>query len=234
MLSSQRPLALGYKETSCCESSQMCLQTASNNNSSSCGFGLHLRLFITAQEYRTDNDTDSIQITSLHLFTDFVFVYLRELTLDEPPQTCWTGLCGYPQLVTQVHVMQAVGLQGQDSDGCTCFYFCIAYNIFRTYAGVWLCGFLCSIWPICDHQLWRAEGAFTCAQGHTASWVWCEGSLLQEETQREDTHSGNAFKNSCSALKFELMCFDRQIACFRLPFTFVLHLEWYNLEFNWT
>lgn len=44
----------------------------------------------------------------------------RELTLDEPPQTCWTGMCGYPQLVTQVHVMNAEGLQGQDSNGGVC------------------------------------------------------------------------------------------------------------------
>lgn len=41
----------------------------------------------------------------------------RELTLDEPPQTCWTGMCGYPQLVTQVHVLNAEGLQGQESNG---------------------------------------------------------------------------------------------------------------------
>lgn len=41
----------------------------------------------------------------------------RELTLDEPPQTCWTGMCGYPQLVSQVHVLNAEGLQGQDSNG---------------------------------------------------------------------------------------------------------------------
>ncbi|KAM4590544.1 calpain-5-like [Fundulus diaphanus] len=40
-----------------------------------------------------------------------------ELTLDEPPQTCWSGICGYPSLVTQVHVLQADGLAGQDSDG---------------------------------------------------------------------------------------------------------------------
>ncbi|KAG9338691.1 hypothetical protein JZ751_025359 [Albula glossodonta] len=43
----------------------------------------------------------------------------RELTLDEPPQTCWTGMCGYPLLVTQVHVLSAVGLQGQDSNGAS-------------------------------------------------------------------------------------------------------------------
>uniref|UniRef100_A0AAV2IZG1 C2 domain-containing protein n=1 Tax=Knipowitschia caucasica TaxID=637954 RepID=A0AAV2IZG1_KNICA len=41
----------------------------------------------------------------------------QELTLDEPPQTCWTGLCGFPQLVTQVHVLSAEGLQGQDNNG---------------------------------------------------------------------------------------------------------------------
>lgn len=66
----------------------------------------------------------------------YIILCLRELTLDEPPQTCWTGLCGYPQLVTQVHVMKAVGLEGQDSDGCTCFYFCIDYNSFKSYADV--------------------------------------------------------------------------------------------------
>lgn len=41
----------------------------------------------------------------------------KELTLDEPPQTCWTGMCGYPQLVTQVHVLGAQGLQVQSSNG---------------------------------------------------------------------------------------------------------------------
>ncbi|KAG7333067.1 hypothetical protein KOW79_003202 [Hemibagrus wyckioides] len=51
----------------------------------------------------------------LRVFTD-VPSECKELTLDEPPQTCWTGLCGYPQLVTQVHVMKAVGLEAQDSD----------------------------------------------------------------------------------------------------------------------
>lgn len=45
-------------------------------------------------------------------------VVLRELTEDEPPQTCWTGCCGYPKLVTQVHVHRADGLKAQDADGC--------------------------------------------------------------------------------------------------------------------
>lgn len=44
-------------------------------------------------------------------------LWLRELTLDEPAQTCWTGICGYPQVVTQVHVLGAEGLQGPDSNG---------------------------------------------------------------------------------------------------------------------
>lgn len=60
----------------------------------------------------------------------------------------------------------------------------------------WLYGSLCSIWPICNNQLWRGEGAFTCTQGHTESWVWRKGALLQEETQRSDTHSGNRQKLS--------------------------------------
>ncbi|KAK1883127.1 Calpain-5 [Dissostichus eleginoides] len=52
----------------------------------------------------------------LRVFTD-VPSDCKELNLDEPPQTCWTGMCGYPQLVTQVHVMNAEGLQGQDNNG---------------------------------------------------------------------------------------------------------------------
>uniref|UniRef100_A0A8C5DZ73 Calpain 5a n=1 Tax=Gouania willdenowi TaxID=441366 RepID=A0A8C5DZ73_GOUWI len=52
----------------------------------------------------------------LRIFTD-VPSDCRKLTLDEPPQTCWSGLCGYPSLVTQIHVLQADGLAGQDSDG---------------------------------------------------------------------------------------------------------------------
>ncbi|XP_077595949.1 calpain-5-like isoform X5 [Stigmatopora nigra] len=52
----------------------------------------------------------------LRVFTD-VPSDCKELSLDEPPQTCWTGMCGYPQLVTQVHVLNAEGLQGQDSGG---------------------------------------------------------------------------------------------------------------------
>lgn len=35
----------------------------------------------------------------------------RELRLDEPPRTCWSSLCGYPQQVTQVHVLGAAGLK---------------------------------------------------------------------------------------------------------------------------
>ncbi|XP_034024396.1 calpain-5-like [Thalassophryne amazonica] len=52
----------------------------------------------------------------LRIFTD-VPSDCKELTLDEPPHTCWSGLCGYPSLVTQVHVLQADGLAGQDSGG---------------------------------------------------------------------------------------------------------------------
>uniref|UniRef100_A0A8B9R7J4 Calpain 5b n=1 Tax=Astyanax mexicanus TaxID=7994 RepID=A0A8B9R7J4_ASTMX len=54
----------------------------------------------------------------LRVFTD-VPSDCKELTLDDPPQTCWTGMCGYPQLVTQVHVLSAEGLQGQDSNGAS-------------------------------------------------------------------------------------------------------------------
>ncbi|XP_023648274.1 calpain-5a [Paramormyrops kingsleyae] len=52
----------------------------------------------------------------LRVFSD-VPSHCKELTIDEPPQTCWSGMCGYPKLVTQVHVVKAEGLQGQDSDG---------------------------------------------------------------------------------------------------------------------
>ncbi|XP_057695891.1 calpain-5-like isoform X1 [Corythoichthys intestinalis] len=41
----------------------------------------------------------------LRIFTD-VPSHGRELILDQPPHTCWTGLCGFPSLVTQVHVLE--------------------------------------------------------------------------------------------------------------------------------
>ncbi|CAB1347841.1 unnamed protein product [Coregonus sp. 'balchen'] len=54
----------------------------------------------------------------LRIFTD-IPADCRELTLDEPAQTCWSGLCGFPSLVTQIHVHRADGLAGQDSDGAS-------------------------------------------------------------------------------------------------------------------
>ncbi|CAI5773513.1 calpaincalpain-5 [Podarcis lilfordi] len=50
----------------------------------------------------------------LRVFTD-VPSDCQELTLDEPPHTCWSGMCGYPQMVSQVHVVSASGLKNQDS-----------------------------------------------------------------------------------------------------------------------
>ncbi|KAG7234788.1 hypothetical protein INR49_003967 [Caranx melampygus] len=52
----------------------------------------------------------------LRIFSD-VSSDCKELTVDQPPQTCWSGLCGYPSMVTQVHILRADGLAGQDSDG---------------------------------------------------------------------------------------------------------------------
>ncbi|XP_017505573.3 calpain-5 isoform X1 [Manis javanica] len=46
----------------------------------------------------------------LRVFTD-VPSNCRELCLDEPPRSCWSSLCGYPQQVTQVHVLGAAGLK---------------------------------------------------------------------------------------------------------------------------
>ncbi|KAG8548785.1 hypothetical protein GDO81_024167 [Engystomops pustulosus] len=40
-----------------------------------------------------------------------------ELALDEPRKTCWSGMCGFPQVVSQVHVVSAAGLKKQDSEG---------------------------------------------------------------------------------------------------------------------
>ncbi|XP_005932705.1 calpain-5 [Haplochromis burtoni] len=54
----------------------------------------------------------------LRVFTD-VTSDCKELTLDEPQKTCWSGMCGYPSLVTQVHILQADGLAAQDSDGAS-------------------------------------------------------------------------------------------------------------------
>ncbi|XP_038145881.1 calpain-5-like [Cyprinodon tularosa] len=52
----------------------------------------------------------------LRVFAD-VSTDCKELTVDGPRKTCWSGMCGYPSLVTQVHVVQADGLAGQDSGG---------------------------------------------------------------------------------------------------------------------
>nr|XP_014348911.1 PREDICTED: calpain-5 [Latimeria chalumnae] len=52
----------------------------------------------------------------LRIFTDESSEF-KELTLNEPPQTCWTGICGYPTIVSQVHVTAASGLQTQDDNG---------------------------------------------------------------------------------------------------------------------
>ncbi|XP_043548374.1 calpain-5a isoform X2 [Chiloscyllium plagiosum] len=51
----------------------------------------------------------------LRIFTD-VPSNFRELTLNEPPRTCWSGLCGHPKMVTQVHVVGASGLAQQDGE----------------------------------------------------------------------------------------------------------------------
>uniref|UniRef100_H0V2U3 Calpain 5 n=1 Tax=Cavia porcellus TaxID=10141 RepID=H0V2U3_CAVPO len=51
----------------------------------------------------------------LRVFTD-VPSNCRELRLDEPPRTCWSSLCGYPQQVTQVHVVGATGLKDSTTE----------------------------------------------------------------------------------------------------------------------
>uniref|UniRef100_A0A9L0SCQ0 Calpain 5 n=1 Tax=Equus caballus TaxID=9796 RepID=A0A9L0SCQ0_HORSE len=51
----------------------------------------------------------------LRIFTD-VPSSCRELRLDEPPRSCWSSLCGYPQQVTQVHVLAAAGLKESPSE----------------------------------------------------------------------------------------------------------------------
>ncbi|KAM9811890.1 calpain-5a [Syngnathus typhle] len=50
----------------------------------------------------------------LRIFTD-VPSRCRELREDQPPRTCWTGLCGYPSLVSQVHVIEGNALTGNNT-----------------------------------------------------------------------------------------------------------------------
>ncbi|XP_077682697.1 calpain-6 isoform X2 [Eretmochelys imbricata] len=52
----------------------------------------------------------------LRLFTD-VPSELRELKLDKPKRTCWSILCGYPRIVTEIKIHSAEGLQRQDRSG---------------------------------------------------------------------------------------------------------------------
>lgn len=52
----------------------------------------------------------------LRLFTDAPSK-LRELKLDKPERTCWSILCGYPRIVTEIKIHSAEGLQRQDRSG---------------------------------------------------------------------------------------------------------------------
>uniref|UniRef100_A0A665TEA6 Calpain 5a n=1 Tax=Echeneis naucrates TaxID=173247 RepID=A0A665TEA6_ECHNA len=71
----------------------------------------------------------------LRIFSD-VSSGCRELILDEPPHTCWSGLCGYPSLVTQVHILRADGLAGQDSNGVSDPYVMIRCEGEKVYSPV--------------------------------------------------------------------------------------------------
>lgn len=44
-------------------------------------------------------------------------VFSRELVLDKPRVNCWSSIVGYPQVVTQIYVHGADGLQSQDRNG---------------------------------------------------------------------------------------------------------------------
>ncbi|KAL4659687.1 calpain-5-like [Arapaima gigas] len=50
------------------------------------------------------------------VFTD-VDSGFRTLTSDKPRVNCWSRFLGYPQVVTQIYVQGAEGLEDQDSDG---------------------------------------------------------------------------------------------------------------------
>lgn len=77
------------------------------------------------------------------------YVFLcRELTLDEPPHTCWSGMCGYPQVVSQIHVLAAAGLKNQDSQGGT---------------GLWY-------WPFPAYCLFLEELGGGCSSGKRERW----------------------------------------------------------------
>ncbi|CAJ0964403.1 unnamed protein product [Ranitomeya imitator] len=57
------------------------------------------------------------QRRGIYNYVDAVPVSDCELTVDEPKKTCWSGMCGFPQVVSQVHVVSAAGLKQQDSQG---------------------------------------------------------------------------------------------------------------------
>ncbi|KAI1903606.1 hypothetical protein AGOR_G00028930 [Albula goreensis] len=52
----------------------------------------------------------------MRIYTD-VDSDCRELILDKPKVKCWSSFMGYPQVVTQIYIHSAEGLQNQDSSG---------------------------------------------------------------------------------------------------------------------
>uniref|UniRef100_A0A3Q2E857 Calpain 5b n=1 Tax=Cyprinodon variegatus TaxID=28743 RepID=A0A3Q2E857_CYPVA len=111
----------------------ICLQQKEKRATPKEGKGENLAIGFDIHRVKTlkafsETETESVVLLEPKLVTGcktkgFILSSLcRELTLDEPPQTCWTGMCGYPQLVTQVHVVSAEGLQGQDTNGAVDSY----------------------------------------------------------------------------------------------------------------
>ncbi|XP_077578546.1 calpain-5-like isoform X2 [Stigmatopora nigra] len=68
------------------------------------------RYVIVPTTFQPDLEGDFL----LRIFTD-VPSHARELTQDQPPRTCWSALCGFPSLVTQVHVLEGDQLVAPDT-----------------------------------------------------------------------------------------------------------------------
>ncbi|KAJ8337926.1 hypothetical protein SKAU_G00368920 [Synaphobranchus kaupii] len=79
-------------------------------------YRMHKLITQRSEATSTYTSTQDLGEFMIRVYTD-VNSSCRELTQDKPKVTCWVLCLGYPQVVTQIYVHGANGLQSQDGDG---------------------------------------------------------------------------------------------------------------------